>query len=150
MLAHEREARANYEAAEKNGEEHWWLGFLSEGEMNRQLGSAYLDLGNYTKAERFLRESTGVVRADFPRNDTYWRIRLAQALALKGEYEEAVSLTGDALRHYWLDGSRRIRYQVVKFARILDPRRGGAAVRSFHEEIRETHREIASELSSPP
>ncbi|WRZ88663.1 hypothetical protein OHB54_06055 [Streptomyces sp. NBC_01007] len=146
---YEREARVSYEAVGKNREEHWWLGFLSPGEVSRQLGSAYLDLGDHAKAEKFLRGSAGVIRADFPRNDTYWRIRLAQALVLKGEYEEAASLAGDALRHYWLDGSRRIRYQVVRFARMLDPQRGGAAAKSFHEEIRDMHQGIAAELSSP-
>ncbi|MFE9628967.1 hypothetical protein [Streptomyces sp. NPDC006527] len=148
VRAYEREAMASFDEAESGADELWWLGFLSRGEVSRQMGSAYLDLGDHQRAEPFLREATDVSRTDFTRNDTYWRIRLAQTLVLKGEHEEATAFVADALRHYWVDRSRRIHYQVVQFARMLDPRQGGAAARNFHDELRDSYGEIAAELSS--
>lgn len=143
----EREALSLFDMSERHPDELWWLGFLSRGETSRQLGSAYLDLGEPARAEQFLRESTNVSRADFTRNDTYWRIRLAQSLALLGENDEAAALAQDVLHHYWVDGSGRIRSQLLQFGRMLDPRRGGAAAREFHGLLREAQPAMAAELT---
>lgn len=74
-----------------------WIDFLDPAEVTSLEAAVYAGLGEHHRAARLLDDALIQRHGEFPRNETFFRVRLAEELANDGRIEEACATAVEAL-----------------------------------------------------
>jgi tetratricopeptide (TPR) repeat protein len=129
-------AQEEFERGPSDQEPHW-LYWISPGEMFGQAGSAALDLGDYTRADRSFAEAADQYGDHANRSKTLHLVRRSIALAKAGESDEAATLTTETLSTAVPVRSKRFNEHLDELKRALPAGSRDGALQHAHDEIAE-------------
>ncbi len=99
-----------------------WLDFWGPADLACHENRVSLALGNGTAAEEAARAAfSSVDAATYPRNYTIYAVRLGSTLVQRGQLDEAIAVTSEAVQHVAaVRGSRRIISDLHNTVNLLD------------------------------